>query len=68
MYVFIHRYIQSQIIILLIKYFYYSNIDILCIYVFYLYENYVIPTCRAFTDSPAKRGFWFSVVVKALHY
>jgi hypothetical protein len=30
-------------------------INILCIYVFYLYEHDGIPTCIAFTDSPVKR-------------
>ena len=35
--------------------FYYSNINVLCIYVFYLYEYDAIQTCIAFTDSPVKR-------------
>ena len=35
--------------------FYYSNINILCIYVFYLYEHDGIPKCIVFTDSPVKR-------------
>jgi hypothetical protein len=33
----------------------YSNVNILCIYVFYLYEHDGMPTCIAFTDSPVKR-------------
>ena len=32
-----------------------TNINILFIYVFYLYENDGIPTCIAFTESPVKR-------------
>jgi len=32
-----------------------TNINVLCIYVFYLYEHDGIPTCIAFTDSPVRR-------------
>jgi hypothetical protein len=32
-----------------------TNINILCIYVFYLYEHDGIPTCIVFTDPPFKR-------------
>jgi hypothetical protein len=32
-----------------------TNINVVCIYVFYLYEHDGIPTCTAFTDSPVKR-------------
>ena len=35
--------------------FYYSDINILYIYIFYLYEHDGIPTCIAFTDSLVKR-------------
>jgi hypothetical protein len=31
-----------------------TNINILCIYIFYLYEHDGIPTCIAFMDSPVK--------------
>jgi len=32
-----------------------TNITILCIYVFYLYEHDGTPTCITFADSPVKR-------------
>ena len=38
-----------------------TNINILCIYVFYLYEHDGIPTCIAFTDSPVKNAWRWRV-------